>query len=215
MLLEFKTTPKVKQVRLEFPVFKQTFRLTMQTYRSPDTWTQGIGSRCIDGKHILFFDYDKMPLSEIKDEIKYLQETFQLSNAYIFEIEKNASYHVVILDKFSLRRAFNILNQSNVEWSYRNSVLLVRGREWVLRTIAKGNRNPPRFLQVLYSKYNFREISTAHKCFLQNPFSANVKEGENCIELLRKYKVPKIFYPREDNISIIPLINYNTGNRVD
>lgn len=202
MEFQIKTTPKVKQFRFSFtiPFIKKTFRTIWQIYRSPDIWTHGITSRCKDGKHVLFFDYDHMDLPEIIDELKYLQDFFKLSHAYIFELDRNKSYHAVILDKFPLKKAYQILEETNVEWAYVNSVRFCRGREWVLRTDEKGNRPPPKFKAVIKSKHNWRKISTAHRLFL---------------EKYEFYQVPPQKYIREDNIHTIPIVSYNTGNRVD
>lgn len=200
MQFEIKTTPKVKQLRVEFfiPFTKKTFRTIWQFYRTPDTWSVGQTSRCQDGRHVLFFDYDHIGLKEIEDELKYLQETFLLSHAYIFENDQDKSYHAVILDKFSLKEAHSILKESNVEWAYLESVRFTRGREWVLRIDKKGKRKAPIFLKVLKSKFVEREISKAHKLFLQKWF-----------------KAPKFKYFKQDKSTVIPLVNYNTGNRVD
>ena len=202
MEFQVKTTPKVKQFRFQItvPFIKKTFRTIIQYYRSPDTWTYGMTSRCQDGKHILFFDYDHMGLKEIIDEIEYLQEYYSLSHAYIFELDRNKSYHVVILDKFSLKDAYEIQSQSNTEWAYLNSVRFTRGREWVLRIAEKGNRNPPHFLKVIKSKNQEHQISKAHKNFLQK---------------YEHYAVPKLSYKKEDTYTRIPIVKYNTGNRVD
>ena len=202
MEFQVKTTPKVKQFRFQItvPFIKKTFRTIIQYYRSPDTWTYGMTSRCQDGKHILFFDYDHMGLKEIIDEIKFLQEYYLLSHAYIFELDRNKSYHVVILDKFALKEAYKIQEQSNIEWAYLNSVKFTRGREWVLRICEKGNRKPPRFLQVIKSNNQVHEISKAHKNFLQK---------------YEHYNVPILKYKNEDKFTTMPVVKYNTGNRVN
>lgn len=201
MLFEIKTTKKFKQLKIcvEIPVIKRTVRLIWHLYHTPDTWTWGYTSRCQDGKHVLFFDFDNLDLDQIEDEINYLQKYYRLSNAFVFECEKDKSYHVVILDKFSLRKAFKILSSSNSEFAHVNSVKALRGKEWILRAYNKGERPIPKFLKILYSPYNFREISFAHKIFLE-------KHSD------WKIKMPEYF--KEDNNTIIPTVSYNTGNRV-
>ena len=200
MQFEIKTTPKVKQFRFQFhiPIWNKTFRTIFQFYRTPDVWTSGMTSRCQDGKHVIFLDYDHMGLSEIKDEIKFLQEYRELSHAQFFELDRERSYHVVILDKFPLKKAYEIQSETNIEWAYLNSIRFTRGREWVLRIDAKGKRKMPKYKFTLKSKVDKREISTAHKVFLE-----------------KYYGVPKIKYRKEDHLTKMPLVNYNTGNRVD
>ena len=199
--MEFKinTNGKIKvfALSLNIPIIKNTIRFSTQIYRNPNIFSQGISSRCMDGKHILFFDYDDQDLTQIIDEIKFLQEEFKLSNAYIFELDRPDSYHAIILDKFSISDAYTILKESNIDYGYRESVKMVRGREWILRSAEKGNRNKPKYLKTIESNYNNKQISTAHKTFLE-----------------LYYQIPTYKYKNEDNILKMAVINYETGNRV-
>ena len=79
----------------------------------------------------------------------------------------------------------------------KDNIRIIKGREWILRIDEKGKRPKPVFVKVLKSKHQEKEISLAHKLFLQ-----------------KYYGVPKLKYKFEDNNTIIPLVNYNTGNRV-
>ena len=194
------TSNKMKQFELKFgiPFVQRTFRTIIQLYESPNTWTSGMSSVCKDGRHVLFFDYDKIgDLKRIEDELKFIQDYYNLSHAYIFQTG-DENFHAVILDKHSLRDTFEILKNTNVDHAFVNSIKFLRGREWILRIAEKGNRPKPVFVKVLKSKYASYEVSTAHKLFLQ-----------------KYYSVPKLKYKFEDNITEIPLVNYNTGNRVE
>ena len=201
MQFEIKTTPKVKQFRFAFdiPIIKRTIRFTTMWYRSPDVWSTGISNRCRDSRYCQFFDYDNHDLIEVIDEIKYLQKQHKLSHAYIFENDIGKSYHVIILDKFSFLKTYEILRDSSTEWAYLNSARMTRGREWILRTESKANRKPPKFIEVIKSPYQVHEISTAHKNFLQK---------------YEHYLVPKLNYKKEDGLTVLPVIRYNTGNRI-
>lgn len=201
MQFEIKTTAKVKQFRFAFdiPIIKRTIRFTTMFYRSPDIWSKGISNRCTDSRYIPFFDFDNHDLKEIRDEIKYLQDFFKLSHAYVFEMDRDKSYHVIILDKFSFLKMYKILQESSTEWAYLNSARMTRGKEWVLRIESKGNRKPPKFVEIIKSPYQVRQISTAHKNFLQK---------------YEHYLVPKLKYKYEDGITVLPIIKYNTGSRV-
>jgi len=195
-----KTTAKVKQIMLAVPVpfTKKTARFTTQIYQSPETMATGISSRCMDGRHVLFFDYDNMELKQVYDEVRYLQNHFKLSTAYLFENDSKNSFHIIILDKFSVSEAWGVLKQSNVDWAYRESIKLTRGHEWVLRCSEKGNRKKPVLKDFILSAFDVHEISTAHKKFIQNYYDA-----------------PPFLYNKEDNINVLPVIDYSTGNRVD
>ena len=93
MQFEIKTTPKVKQFRFSFdiPIIKRTIRFTTMVYRSPDTWSTGISNRCSGARYIPFLDYDNHDLDEIRDEIKFIQDFFKLSHAYVFEMDREKS----------------------------------------------------------------------------------------------------------------------------
>ena len=189
----------MQQTELKFgiPFTKRTFRTLFQLYRTPDTWTQGVSSACEDGRHVLFFDYDKLgELKRVEDDLKYIQEQFKLSHAYIFKTSEE-NFHAIILDKLPLTGAYDVLKETNCDNAFIHSIKYLKGREWILRIAEKGNRPKPEFVKVLKSNYNENNVSTAHKLFIQ-----------------KYYGVPKLKYNFEDNINVIPLINYNTGNRV-
>lgn len=200
--MDFRVTTdfKVKQISLAFriPFTKQTNRFSWQIYRDPNAWCVGIGSQCKDGRHVLFFDYDGKELKQVLGDLKFLQEIFKLSNAYVFQLDRPDSFHAIILDKFSVLEAYKILKEANSDWGHKESVKKVRGHEWLLRSGPKGARDRPIWRGTLISKHQLREVSTAHKRFIEI-----------------NYSVPKIKYKKEDNIKEVPVIDYNTGNRVD
>lgn len=201
-MAEFKVTTdfKVKQVSLAFrlPFTDKTIRLSAQSYRDPNAWSVGIGSQCIDGRHVLFFDYDSHDLLQVIGDLQFLQNAFKLSHAYIFQMDRPNSYHAIILDKFSVQKAYSILREANSDPGHRESMKKVRGHEWLLRTGKKGKRGAPVWRGTLKSQYFRRQISTAHKLFIQI-----------------KYGVPEVEYNNEDGFTQVPKIYYNTGNRVD
>jgi len=200
--MDFRVTTdfKVKQISFAFkvPFTENTTRFTWQIYRDPNAWCTGIGSQCKDGRHVLFFDYDSKELKQLLGDLQFLQERWHLSNAYIFAMDRENSYHAIILDKFSVSKAYTILRDANSDPGHRESVKKVRGHEWLLRTSPKGERDRPKWRGILKSKYDEHEISTAHKRFIEV-----------------NYGVPKLIYKEEDNIDELPVIDYNTGNRTD
>lgn len=179
------------------PFIRTTFSFQASAYKCPEAITTGISSRCEDGRHILFFDYDNLDISQVEDEIAFLQEFFKLSTAYIFTTGRRDSFHVIIPDKFSVSEAYKILSESNMDINYLNMVKKVKGRDWVLRVVGKGERAKPKFVELISSKHNERETSTAHLLFMR-----------------KYYKVPLVEYAKEDGLTLLPIISYNTGNRV-
>ena len=136
-------------------------------------------------------------MERVEDEISFIQNHFGLSHAYIFTTQEGNNFHVVILDKHSLRDTYNIIKETNSDYAFLTAIKFLKGREWILRIAEKGNRPKPEFLKVIKSPFDKKEISTAHKLFLQN-----------------YYGVPKLKYKFKDNNTVIPLVNYTTGNRV-
>jgi len=170
------------------------FRFTI--FNTPKVFTTGICSRCKDGKHVIFLDYDHQEINEIYNEIKEIQEKYKLSNAFVFALDRPDSYHVIILDKFNATQAMEIMQETNVDPDYIGRIYH-KWHEWVLRCEDKGNRKKPVYNSIIPSKYDNHEISTAHKQFLET-----------------YYGIPKIIYLKEDYISELKIVHYNTGNRV-
>lgn len=202
IIMDFRITTdfKVKQVSLALPIpfTEKTFRASLQFYKNPNAWSAGIGSQCIDGRHILFFDYDSHDLKQVIGDLQFLQNAFKLSHAYIFQLDRKDSFHAIILDKFSVQKAYSILREANSDPGHRESMKKVRGHEWLLRASKKGERNAPVWRGTLRSDFVNRKISTAHWLFLKE-----------------YYEVPMAEYKNEDGFTQIPRIFYNTGNRVD
>lgn len=200
--MEFRVTSdfKVKQVTLAFriPFTVSTVRWSVQFYRDPNAWCTGIGSKCVDGRHVLFFDYDQMPFEQVVQDMQFLQKRWKLGPAHIFQLDREDSFHAIFLDKFDVSKAYTIIREANSDPGHRESVKKVRGHEWLLRTSKKGERGAPVWRGTLKSPYVGREISTAHKRFLEI-----------------NYGVPSLEYKNEDGFQILPVISYNTGNRVE
>jgi hypothetical protein len=180
------------------PLIKKTLKFTLDFYTTPDKFSVGITSRCVDGLHVLFFDYDYMDYASVKSEIKRLQKDFMLGPAYVFELDRPNSFHVIILDKFTLHDALSVLQCASIDFAFATAPIRLFYREWVLRIGRKGGRASPVYKALIPSEYGENEISTAHKLFLQ-----------------KYYKVPLVDYPFEDGYTQIPAISYNTGNRVN
>lgn len=200
--MDFRITSdfKVQQISLAFriPFTSKVIRTSFQTYRDPNSWCVGIGSQCEDGRHVQFFDYDGKDIKQVIGDILFLQEYFSLPHAYLFQLDRDDSFHVIIPSKLSFSETYRILKNSNSDWGHQESAKKVRGHEWVLRVGPKGSRSRPRFIGYLKSKHDVHEISTAHKKFIENTYQ----------------NVPKLSFMVEDDCLMIPKVNYNTGSRV-
>ena len=71
--------------------------------------------------------------------MEFLQKTFKLSHAHIFDLDRKDSYHVIILDKFSAIKASNIIREANSDVGHVASVKNDRGNEWLWRCAKKSD----------------------------------------------------------------------------
>lgn len=199
--MEFQIKSSNKWAKFVFsfkiPFINNAIRFTLLEYSMPTSFTKGMSSKCQDGFHVLFFDWDDVPYDAVVSEIKFLQEFYKLSSAYVFENDLKDSYHAVILDKFSLRNAYKILINTSSDSAFINAPKYMFGKEWVLRVTSKGKRKAPKFKELIKSKWDIHETSTAHRLFLQ-----------------KWYGVPALRHAYADNFYSIPLVTYNTASKV-
>mgnify|MGYP001550208708 CR=1 FL=1 len=124
-----------------------------------------VTNRCIDGKYIVFLDYDNRELEWVVDEVEYLQEMYDLSTAYIFNSSKN-SYHVITFDKLCYTEYLQLLNESSVDPHYRKIPFTFGKRVWTLRNSAKNGQKP---IPIISLRRDGSAIqSQAHKDFFTN-----------------------------------------------
>lgn len=216
MMVLIKTTPKVKSAILSVhvPIIDREIRFTIQAYKKPNQWATGYSSRCQGGFHVLLCDYENMREEQIEDEIKFLQEFYDLGTAYIYKNDNFGSYHVCFPEKMSLKNAYNILSNTNTDFAHRESVAIVRGKEWVLRITKKSYRAEPIFLKAVYRKTK-REISTAHKYIMENRSKLLTKLNPKQYYDPKIYDAPTLKYGKEDWVTKLCLIDYTTGNIVN
>ena len=162
---------------------------------------QGYSSKTEDGKHIILADYDHVFKTLVIDEIKAIQQRFNLPPAYLFttkEKEENGylvgNYHCVILSKHTSKEVFEILGHLSIDENFRDSLLRKASRSWVLRVGSKKGSGKPKFLEIIGNKNLNKKISTAHKKLLSKFF--------------KEIKHPS--YKNEDNLNKLNLQIYET-----
>ncbi len=159
---------------VKFTTYK-VVSLTFLIAKTPDKDTVGMTSRCKDGKHVLFFDFDGLNLKEVIEEISYLMGYYDLSNFYIFENDLEDSFHAVCLNKFTLAEAVEIISNSSADRGFKKAPFLFRKKRWVLRVAEKGARDKPKFLKTIKSKNFIGHFSTAHRLFLNANYGLKIK----------------------------------------
>lgn len=151
----------------------------------------GYTNRCIDGKYIVFLDYDDMEWDWVADELKRLQDDFELSDFWIFK-SSGISYHAVCFDKVTLKEYILILKNSSCDINYQGVPLKYGQKIWTLRLTAKEENI--KFLGSVSSAHSLREQSTAHAmiCSLlfDSPFEKKLVNPDKKKEIcLARYEI--------------------------
>jgi len=163
----------------------KVFSVQFLATKKPDKVTYGMTSRCKDGKHVIFLDYDGLTKEEVFEEISFLQGYFELGNFYIFQNDSEESFHAICLDKFPLYEAIEIVSQTSADRGFKKAPLYFKKRRWVLRVAKKGERNKPVYLDVIRSKFDeLKESSTAHRLFMNSNYNLKIpsKILEDCFD---------------------------------
>lgn len=185
------------QYGIEITAFKISLRfyiLKFPNFEDVLGWT----SKCHDGKHIIFMDYDEFPFEEVLDELRDIQKEYDLSDIYIFQMDRENSFHAICLDKFGARPAMKLLGSTNTDRAFQLSPTAFKNREWVLRLGGKGKRGPPEFLCLLKGKGK-REKSLAHAQALKEWYDIDIE-------------IDKLFDNYNNGVRYIV---YNTASRLN
>ncbi len=131
-------------------IFKRQFKILNRIYgiavmlRSRKFSGQevfGFANNTIDGKYVMFLDYDgDVPLKNIKVIVKNIQDSFSLSDIYIFKT--NRGHHCICPDKITLDQYLAILNMSYCCKDFRKTPLLFGYSQWTLRLTEKNGKKP-------------------------------------------------------------------------
>ncbi|GAI08017.1 unnamed protein product [marine sediment metagenome] len=79
----------------------------------------GVNSELEDGSHILMWDFDDVPLDDVKLELKKVQIRYFLSDIYILETKFQTNYIAYCFTAQCWRRAVEIIAQTNlVDWNF-------------------------------------------------------------------------------------------------
>lgn len=172
---------------------------SVSIFKTPQK-VRGISSMCEDGKHILMLDWDNVCRWIVEAEVKELSNQFM--PFYLFKTREEkidgelvGHYHAICLQKFCPSEIVQIQSQTSCDRAYTTMPLRNRFRSWVLRMSEKKGSNKPSFVKVVGStEHCHGEISLAH------------------YNLLNKlYELPRVFYPKKDNLNKIYLNEYETA----
>lgn len=138
-------------------------------YRPPKmVYVAGITNRCRNGEYIIFLDYDNIPVDWVIDELKFLQERYNLGDFILLRSSKNG-FHAINPTKVSLNQLVTILRASSTDAAFKNVPLLRARKVWTLRTTMKKGSIPKYYLTLRHSTR--REGSRPHWRVLQKLYN--------------------------------------------
>jgi len=157
----------------------------------------GISSRIPDTSlHIVTLDYDNITDERLIEELRFLQEEFQIGNFIVLET-RNEGRHAVCIDALRFKDVLEIIRFSSCDLMFKKAPMINEYRCWVLRYAKKGNRDAPKYLYTVESPYEGQNLqSRGHAKYL-------LKFGVK-IDLKQPYG------PEE-----IEIQEYNTGKRTN
>jgi len=107
----------------------------------------GVNSQLADGTHILMWDFDEVPLEDVRAELKRVQTRYLLSDIYILRTKEPDNYIAYCFTALPWKRVVEIIAQTNlVDWNFFKFGVY-RGH-FTLRVTPKNGRTP-RLVEVL------------------------------------------------------------------
>jgi hypothetical protein len=91
-----------------------------------------------------------------------LQELYKLGDFYIFATNEFGR-HAICIDSLTLKEALDVICESTCDAVFKRGIRINEYRTWILRSLSKGNRPPPKYLYSVESTYNGQCVqSQAH-----------------------------------------------------
>lgn len=199
-----------KKYESESDIKNLKYTLVVNGVKTPDMETGGWSNRCEDFKFIIFLDFDNALFWQVKTQLEFLMERFDLSPFYVFETQAGSgskvdcngdeygSYNCVCLTKKRFFEVFEIQNETTCDQAHKNLPKIYRFASHILRNKPKGSKGAPVFKTIigdLDKEYN-QKISSAHLNFLESV-----------------HEVPKIKYTNPDGYSTLWLADYKTASK--
>jgi len=141
--------------------------LKFQVMKKLNVRTSGFSSRVPNTSlHVIFLDYDNIVDERLVEELRFLQEEFEIGNFYVFET-RNDGRHAVCIDALRFKDVLEIVRFSSCDLMFKKAPRINEYRCWVLRYAKKGNRDAPKFLYTVESPYEGSNLqSLCHAKYL-------------------------------------------------
>ena len=151
-----------------FKIWKYNLLLKLQVIKKLEVRTKGVSSR-IPGTtlHVLFLDYDNITDERLTEELRYLQDEFELGNFYVLET-RNKGRHAICIDALRFTDILEIVRFSSCDLMFKKAPTINEYRCWVLRFAKKGDRDSPKYLYVVESPHDEKNMqSRGHAKYLE------------------------------------------------
>lgn len=156
---------------------KSLFQILLEKY--PSYVCLGMPARTLDGKYVVFLDYDYFHLRDLLDDFVYLAKRYLLSSCPLFESKIYSkhigNFFVPILDKFDFDVMLDIMKKSRCDRGYIEQFLKKPDRLPVMRISAKvkgyEEHNVMKYVGMLETKFREHECSLQHYLTLRKYFS--------------------------------------------
>lgn len=155
---------------LSFKVLGKRVMCSLTIVDEPSRITGGMASRCADGLHVLFLDYDGITEEVLDEELEAGRDVFKTSEFYKFLTDKKhrLKWHAVCLDKFKIYPLYHkVIPFFSCDFAFKGGPRIYEWKSWVLRDFPKGEKDKPEFVGVIPSKYHLRKQSSAHSKYLE------------------------------------------------
>jgi hypothetical protein len=159
-----------------FRIFGKMFLVHLQSMDIPKSPTRGMSARIpFTTEFALFMDYDNVKDERLIEELLYLQELYELGDFHVLATNEFGR-HVVCVDRLTLKEALAVVYNSTCDAVFKRGIRINEYRTWILRTHEKGDRQRPKYLYSIKSKYNGQRLqSKAHALFLQKHYGAEAR----------------------------------------
>jgi hypothetical protein len=170
-----------------FKLGKYTLLLKIQLMKMLEVRTRGMSPRVPKTSlHVTFLDYDNVMDERLIEELRFLQEEFEIGDFYVFET-RNSGRHAVCIDALRFKDVKEIVDFTSCDLMFKKASRINEYRCWVLRFTKTGNREPPEYLYTVESPYAGKNLqSLGHAKYLSRfglRIDLNKPYGEELIEI--------------------------------
>ena len=185
------------KLKNSFDYNNKTLIFNVSIINRKTAWTRGSSNKTEDNYFIPYFDYDRMKESYVVEELKILQEQFDLGDILLFQSSEN-NFQAVGFAKLTLHQFQEVLMHSSCDYAFiKFPKYLPYAKYYVLRQFSKGKISRPQYLYTIKRKTN-KQQSFAHWKYFNILYpDAKINKLTNSDNL---GKMVRVEYPTGSNV---------------